>query len=368
MIVGVPKEVKDQEYRVALTPATVKLLTSNGHRVLVQTGAGVGSNISDTEYQNAGAQIVETADKAWSADLVVKVKEPIVAEYSFFRPDLILFTFLHLASNELLTKALLSGGLTAIAYETIENETGQLPLLMPMSEVAGRMAAQVGAFTLQRNAGGRGVLMGGVPGVAPAEVIVLGGGSVGLNAARIAYGMGAHVTVLDINYRRLVDIDDYYRGQVKTKKSNQYNIEEVLPQADLVIGAVLIPGAKTPWLINRKMLTNMRNNAVIVDVSIDQGGCFETSKPTTHSQPTYEVDGIIHYCVANMPGAVPRTSTFALNNQTADYILALANKGINALSGNPGFLKGLNVQNGRLTHPAVAQAFNFEYSPPVPVL
>ncbi len=364
MQIGVPKEIKNHEYRVGITPATVKLLIARGHQVLIETGAGNGSFISDTEYQSAGAQIVPQPKDAWAVDLVVKVKEPVASEYQYLKQSLILFTYLHLASSEILTKALIESGVTAIAYETVENISGQLPLLIPMSEVAGRMATQVGASTLQRNQGGRGVLMGGVPGVSPAEVVILGGGTVGVNAARIAVGMGAQVTMLDVNYSRLVYFDDYYQGRVKTKKSNGHNIEESIANADLVIGAVLIPGAKTPWLISKDMLGIMRQNALIVDVAVDQGGCVETSRPTTHSDPTFEVDGIIHYCVANMPGAVPRTSTFALNNQTADYILALADQGIESLKSNQGFLKGLNIYNGLVTNQAVATTFNLTYTNP----
>jgi alanine dehydrogenase len=361
MLIGLPKEIKDGEFRVGLTPGAVKILIGKGHQVLVETGAGQGSFISDEEYHAVGAQIVADATAAWATDLVVKVKEPITTEYAYLRQELMLFTYLHLASNGALTKALLDSGTTAIAYETVQNQAGQLPLLIPMSEVAGRMATQVGAANLQKHQGGRGVLMGGVPGVAPADVIILGGGTVGANAARIAVGMGAQVTVLDVSHDRLAFFDDIYNGRIQTRKSNQHTIEEAVYQADLVIGAVLIPGGKAPWLITRDMLPKMRKGAVIVDVAVDQGGCIETTKPTTHSNPTYEIDGIVHYCVANMPGAVPRTSTFALNNQTTDYVLMLANEGIAALQNNMSLQLGLNTYRGQITHPGVASAFGLEH-------
>ncbi len=368
MLIGLPKEIKDNEFRVALTPGAVKALTAQGHRVLVETGAGLGSAITDGDYSISGAQIVATAEEAWSAVLVVKVKEPIASEYAYLRQDLILFTFLHLASSEVLTQALLAHKTTAIAYETVQTQTGHLPLLMPMSEVAGRMATQVGAYILQKNQGGRGVLMGGVPGVAPANVVVLGGGTVGANATRIAVGMGAQVTILDVSHDRLAYFDDLYKGQVQTRKSNPHAIEEAVFEADLVIGAVLLPGKKAPWLITRAMLADMKNGAVIVDVAVDQGGCVETSRPTTHSQSTFEVDGIVHYCVANMPGAVPRTSTFALTNQTLDYVLLLANRGLSALQEYPALQAGLNTYGGHVTHPGVASAFGIEAITPPQLL
>jgi alanine dehydrogenase len=364
MLIGLPKEIKDGEFRVGLTPGAVKALIAKDHQVLVETRAGQGSFISDEEYHAVGAQIVADATAAWAADLVVKVKEPITTEYAYLRQELMLFTYLHLASNEALTKALLDSGTTAIAYETVQNQAGQLPLLIPMSEVAGRMATQVGAANLQKHQGGRGVLMGGVPGVAPADVIILGGGTVGANAARIAVGMGAQVTVLDVSHDRLAFFDDIYNGRIQTRKSNRHTIEESVYQADLVIGAVLIPGGKAPWLITRDMLPKMRKGAVIVDVAVDQGGCIETTKPTTHSNPTYEIDGIVHYCVANMPGAVPRTSTFALNNQTTDYVMLLANQGVGALLGNLALQSGLNTHQGQVTHPRVAEAFDLEFINP----
>lgn len=358
MRIGVPKEIKDSEYRVGLIPATVRLLSNHGHAVLVEKGAGEGSYIADADYEAAGATLVASAEEAWSADLIVKVKEPLPCEYPYLRPDAILFTYLHLASNVSLTRALLDSGMSAIAYETVTDQNGHLPLLMPMSAVAGRMAAQVGAAILQKSAGGRGVLMGGVPGVAPAEVVILGGGTVGANAARIAVGMGAQVSVLDIGQARLAYFDDLYKGQLQTRKSNPHAIEEAITKADLVIGAVLIPGGKAPWLVTKAMLRMMRKHAVIVDVAVDQGGCVETTRPTTHSQPTFMIDDIVHYCVANMPGAVPRTSTFALSNQTADAVLKLANQGLTALSGDRCLLAGLNTHRHQLTHPAVGEAFN----------
>jgi alanine dehydrogenase len=361
VLIGLPKEIKDNEFRVGLTPGAVKMLIARGHQVFVETGAGEGSFISDEQYRAVGAQIVADAKDAWAAELIVKVKEPVATEYPYLRQDMTLFTYLHLASNKPLTKALLASGTTAIAYETVQNQAGQLPLLIPMSEVAGRMATQVGASILQKHNGGRGVLMGGVPGVAPANVTILGGGTVGANAARIAVGMGAQVTVLDVSHDRLAYFDDIYNGRIQTRKSNEHTIEEAVYEADLVIGAVLIPGGKAPWLVTRDMLSKMRKGAVIVDVAVDQGGCVETSKPTTHSQPTYEIDSIVHYCVANMPGAVPRTSTFALNNQTTDYVLMLADQGIHALLSNPVLQSGLNTYRGQVIHPGVAESFGLEY-------
>lgn len=362
MLVGLPKEIKDNENRVGMTPGAVKALTRRGHRVLVEKGAGIGSSLSDEEYQAAGAELVSNAADAWSAQMVVKVKEPIHSEYQYLREDQILFTYLHLAADPELTQALLKSGATAIAYETVQTADRQLPLLMPMSEVAGRMATQVGASYLQKNNGGRGVLMGGVPGVAPANVAILGGGTVGANAARVAVGLGAQVTVLDISHDRLKYLDDIYRGQLQTRVSDEYNIEEVVTEADLVIGAVLIPGGRAPYLVTREMLSDMNPGSVIVDVAVDQGGCIETTRATTHSNPTYVVDGVLHYCVANMPGAVPRTSTFALNNQTAVYTLRLANEGLDAVRHNPPLQHGLNTHQGKLTYAAVAEAFGLVYT------
>jgi alanine dehydrogenase len=368
MRIGLPKEIKDNESRVGMTPGAVKALTKRDHKVLVEKSAGVESSISDEEYQAAGADIVPYAEDAWSADMVVKVKEPIAAEYNYLRQDLILFTYLHLASDKPLTEALLASGTTGIAYETVQTANGQLPLLTPMSEVAGRMATQVGATYLQKSHGGRGVLMGGVPGVAPANVVILGAGIVGTNAARVAVGLGAHVTVLDISHDRLKYLDDIYRGHLQTRISDEYNIEDVICEADLVIGAVLIPGGRAPWLITRNMLPTMRKGSVIVDVAVDQGGCVETTRATTHSNPTFEIDGVVHYCVANMPGAVPRTSTFALNNQTAVYTLHLANEGLDAVRKDTALQLGLNTYQGAITHPAVAEAFVLNYSHPLSAL
>ncbi len=364
MLVGAPKEVKNNEYRVGLLPGAVKALTRRGHRVLVQSGAGAGSALTDDEYRAAGAEIVAGAEDVWSAEMVVKVKEPVASEYQYLRSDLILFTYLHLAADRSLTDKLLECGTTGIAYETVQTADGKLPLLMPMSEVAGRMATQVGASYLEKHRGGRGVLMGGVPGVQPAEVVVLGGGTVGANAAKVAIGMGAQVIVLDINHDRLQYLDDVFHGHLQTRTSNEYNIEHAVFHADLIIGAVLIPGGRAPWLITRDMLPQMRPGAVIVDVAVDQGGCVETTHPTTHSDPTFVVDGVIHYCVANMPGAVPRTSTFALNNQTLPYTLRLANEGLDALRTSQAMQHGLNTFRGRLTHAAVAEAFDLPFTDP----
>lgn len=365
MLIGLPKEVKDNEYRVGMTPAAVRALAQQGHRIKVQSGAGDGSSFTDLEYQSAGAEIVAGSDGAWAAELVVKVKEPIASEFHYLRQDMMLFTYLHLASNGALTDALLNNGATAIAYETVQTEDGKLPLLTPMSEVAGRMAAQVGATCLQKTHGGRGVLMSGVPGVAPANVAILGAGIVGSNAAKIAAGYGAQVTVLDVNHDRLKYLDDLYRGQLQTRLSDAYTIEEVIYQADLIIGAVLIPGARAPWLISADMLSGMRKGAVIVDVAVDQGGCVETTHPTTHSDPTYEVEGIVHYCVTNMPGAVPRTSTIALSNQTSAYILKLANEGLDAIRNDPALQFGLNTHRGLVTHPALAESLGLQYTDPM---
>ena len=368
MLVGVPKEIKDNESRVGLIPATVRTLVAAGHQVVVQAGAGFGSAIADSEYQQAGATLASDAEEAWAAELVVKVKEPVESEYPMLRPDLVLFTYLHLASNQPLTRALLDAGTTAIAYETVQTDSGQLPLLMPMSEVAGRMASQVGAYYLQRSNGGRGVLMGGVPGVAPAKVLILGGGVVGHNAARVAVGMGAQVTITDISHTRLQYLDDIYRGQLQTMASNQHNLEQLLTNADLLIGAVLIPGKKAPHLISRQMLKLMQPDSVIVDVAVDQGGCIETTRPTTHSQPTFREEGVLHYCVANMPGAVPRTSTFALNNQTASYVLRLAERGLSAIKVDTALQKGLSCFSGVLTCQGVAEAFDMDWRDPAKVL
>lgn len=368
MIIGLPKEIKDNENRVGMTAGAVRVLVRQGHRLLVQSGAGTGSSIADDEYREAGAEIVSEAADAWSAQMVVKVKEPIAAEYAYLRPDLLLFTYLHLAADRALTERLLAAGATAVAYETVQTADGKLPLLTPMSEVAGRMATQVGAAYLQRNNGGRGVLLGGVPGVAPGRVAILGGGVVGTNAAKIALGMGAHVTVLDLSHDRLQYLDDIYRGQLETRTSNEVNVEEAVFAADLVIGAVLIPGGRAPWLVTRGMLSEMKFGSVIVDVSVDQGGCVETSRPTTHSNPTFVIDDVVHYCVANMPGAVPRTSTFALTNQTLPYTIRLAAKGLDAIRESKPLQGGLNTHRGHLTYAAVAREFGLQYVDPLSAL
>jgi alanine dehydrogenase len=360
MQIGVPKEVKIKENRVAMTAAGVTALVKRGHSVMVQAGAGIGSGITDLEYQKAGAIMVETAAEAWSAQMVVKVKEPIETEYGFLREDLLLFTYLHLAAEKHLTDALLKAGTTAIAYETVQVEDGSLPLLTPMSEVAGRLAPQVGAACLLKPNGGRGVLLGGVPGVIPGRVVIIGGGVVGTNSAKIAVGMGARVIIMDVSHRRLAYLDDIFGGRVQTMASNESNIRDVIRSADLVVGGVLIPGAKAPHLITKDMLSSMPEGSVIVDVAVDQGGCVETIHATTHDDPTYVVDGVVHYGVANMPGSVPRTSTFALTNQTIGYALKLADKGLEALKTDMALLKGLNTRYGKLTYKAVGEAFGLE--------
>ncbi len=363
MLVGVPTEIKNHEYRVGLTPAGVRELASHGHQVLVQRGAGQAIGLSDADYEAAGAQLADDAATVFArAEMIVKVKEPQPAECAMLRPGQVLFTYLHLAPDPAQATALLASGCTAIAYETVTDERGGLPLLAPMSEVAGRMSIQAGAHALQKAQGGSGILLGGVPGVAPGEVLVLGGGVVGINAARMALGLGARVTVLDRSLERLRQLDELYGPQLSTVFSTRDAIEARLPHADLVIGAVLIPGAAAPKLVSRAQLALMRPGSVLVDVAIDQGGCFETSHPTTHQDPTYEVDGIVHYCVANMPGGVARTSTFALTQATLPHVLALADKGARqALLDDTGLRNGLNVHAGRLTHRAVAQALGRDY-------
>src|ERR1043166_394016 len=358
MIIGVPKEVKDHETRVGLVPSGVAALREAGHEVLVETHAGEGSSITDREYMQAGAAILETAAEVWKrADLVVKVKEPQKAEYEFFRPNLTLFTYLHLAPLPELTEKLSATRVNGVAYETIREKDGSLPLLTPMSEVAGRMAVQVGAQYLERPSGGRGILLGGVPGVAPGNVVILGGGIVGINAAKMAVGMGAHVTIIDRNLNRLRELDDIFNGQVVTLASNAWTITENLKTADLVVGAVLIPGASAPRLVKREMIANMKRGAVVVDVAIDQGGCFETSHATTHTEPVYFVDGVLHYCVSNMPAAVPHTSTFALTNATFPYLLELADHGLEgACERRPSLREGVNTYNGYITHSGVAES------------
>ena len=356
MNIGIPKEIKTLEHRVAATPAAVHALTHAGHNVFVEAGAGDGSGFADADYAAAGAQIVSVAD-AWSQRLVMKVKEPIAAEYKYLRSDLLLFTYLHLAADRPLTDALLASGTTGIAYETVQTANGALPLLTPMSEVAGRMATQVGAHFLERSQGGRGLLLGGVPGVSKGEVAILGGGVVGTNAAKIALGLGAKVTILDVSHARLQYLDDIFSGQIETRASNVGNIVELLATADLLIGAVLIPGARAPRLVTRDMLSIMKKGSVIVDVAVDQGGCIETIKATTHAEPTYVVDGVVHYGVANMPGAVPNTSTKALSNQTLPYALKLAADPERALLSDPALLLGLNTHAGMLTYEGVGNAF-----------
>ena len=357
MIIGVPKEIKNNEFRVSATPPGVHALVKAGHQVLIEAGAGVGSAITDADYIAAGASIIADVDELWvKADLILKVKEPIAAEYPRMRKGQILFTYLHLAASRECTDAIIKSGTTAIAFETVELN-GQLPLLAPMSEVAGRMSIQVGAASLQKPAGGRGVLLGGVPGVAPAKVVVLGGGVVGVSAATIAHGMRADVTILDLDLNRLRYLDELFNGQVKTIASSAYAIEEQCMAADLVIGAVLVHGAKAPKLVSDALVAKMKPGSVLVDVAIDQGGCFEGSKATTHSDPTFKVHNSLYYCVANMPGAVPATSTAALANATIKYALALANKGWEqACADDPALGKGLNVHEGKIMYQAVATA------------
>jgi alanine dehydrogenase len=359
MIVGIPKEVKDNEFRVALPPGGARELVAHGHRVLVERGAGVGSGFADAEYEAIGACVIDSAAEVWgSAELIIKVKEPVPSEYGCLHSDLILFTYLHLAASEALTRAMRDSGVTGIAYETVEDAQGRLPLLQPMSEVAGRMATQVAAHLLQRPEGGRGILMGGVPGTRPAQVVILGAGTVGENAAQIALGMGAQVTLIDLNIDRLRLMDATLSGRLTTLYSNEANIAEAISTADALIGAVLIPGARAPRLVTRAMLSLMPRGSVIVDVAVDQGGCIETTHATTHSDPTYVVDGVLHYGVANMPGAVPRTSSFALSNATLRHVLRLADLGVDrAFAADPGLAKGLNVRAGNITYGAVAEAF-----------
>ncbi|SDD60738.1 alanine dehydrogenase [Actinokineospora iranica] len=356
MKIAVPREVKNHEYRVALTPAGAHELTAHGHTVFVEAGAGLGSAITDEEYLGAGAKILADAEDVWAeGELVLKVKEPVAAEYPYLRSEQILFTYLHLAADEPLTRALLAAGTTAIAYETVQTETGALPLLAPMSEVAGRLAPQVGAFALMRPSGGRGVLPGGVPGVHPAKVVVIGGGVAGVNATTIAHGMGAEVEVLDTNIDRLRHINAQFHGQVRTTTSTHYAIEQAAKTADLLIGAVLIPGAKAPKLISNTVVAHMKPGSVLVDIAIDQGGCFEDSHPTTHANPTYQVHDSLFYCVANMPGAVPRTSTYALTNATLPHTQSLATQGWRqALQTSQTLAHGLNTHAGALTNPQVA--------------
>ncbi|MBC7655662.1 MAG: alanine dehydrogenase [Frankiaceae bacterium] len=365
MLIGVPKEIKNHEYRIGLTPAGVRELVANGHQVVVQHDGGKSIGLSNDMYRKAGAEISESAADIFArADMIIKVKEPQPDECAMLRPGQLLYTYLHLAPDPDQTKALIASGCTAIAYETVTDRSGGLPLLAPMSEVAGRMSIQAGAHALEKAQGGSGVLLGGVPGVMPAEVLVIGGGVVGINAARMAMGMNAHVTILDRSLNRLKQLDELYGDRLTTIYSTHDAIEERLPYADLVIGAVLVPGAAAPKLISRSQLTLMRPGSVLVDVAIDQGGCFETSKATTHQNPTYEVDGIIHYCVANMPGGVARTSTFALTNATLPFAVQLANKGYKqAMLDDPHLMNGLNVHAGKVTYEAVARDLGYAYVP-----
>ncbi|MBO8170609.1 MAG: alanine dehydrogenase [Bacillaceae bacterium] len=366
MIIGVPREIKDNENRVALSPAGVETLTQAGHTIYIEDGAGLGSGFTNENFEQAGAHILPTAREVWEkADMVMKVKEPLPPEYDYFRENLILFTYLHLAPEPELTRALMDRKVVAVAYETIQLDDGSLPLLTPMSEVAGRMAVQIGSQFLEKHYGGKGVLLGGVPGVLPANVVIIGGGTVGTNAAKMAMGMGANVTILDINPARLRELDDLYGGRIRTLVSNSYNIAAQVEQADLLIGAVLIPGSRAPKLVTEEMVKSMSKGSVIVDVAIDQGGSIETiDRITTHSNPTYEKHGVVHYAVANMPGAVPRTSTLALTNVTIPYALQLANKGWQqAIEESKPLARGVNVINGQVTYEAVAHALELPYTP-----
>ncbi|APF41158.1 alanine dehydrogenase [Neomicrococcus aestuarii] len=369
MIIGVPTEVKNNEFRVAMTPAGVSEFENRGHEVLIQAGAGVGSGHTDDDYRAVGAEIVESADEVWArADMVVKVKEPIESEFHRLRDGLVLFTYLHLAADKACTDALVNAGTTAIAYETVTNGR-TLPLLAPMSEVAGRLSAQIGAVQLQQPNGGPGILMGGVPGTRPAKVVVIGGGVAGENAAAISAGMGADVTIIDINIARLKEIDTAYAGRIKTLASNKLTIASEVAAADLVIGSVLIPGAAAPKLVTLDMVEKMRPNTVLVDIAIDQGGCFEGSKATTHAEPTFRVHDSVYYCVANMPGAVPQTSTAALTNATLPYALRIADRGWEeALKSDAGFANGLNTHKGKVTFKSVAEAHGYEFTPVSEVL
>jgi alanine dehydrogenase len=362
--IGVAKEIKSDEYRVALTPAGARELGQRGHDVIVETGAGGGSSFTDAAYEAAGARIASVEDVWADADLLLKVKEPIEPEYGRLREGLVLFTYLHIAADEPLTRALIDSGITAVAYETVETDSGALPLLAPMSEIAGRLAAQAGAYFLEKPLGGRGLLLGGVPGVAPGRVVVIGGGMVGYNAAVIAIGLGANVTILERSLDRMRHLEEVLSGRVSLVMSSTLQIEESLREADVVIGAVLIPGAVAPKLITREMVEGMKEGAVLADVAIDQGGCAETSHPTTHSEPVYTVAGVTHYCVANMPGAVPITSTKALTNATLPYVEAIADHGIaEAVARDPALSRGVNVVDGKVTYEAVADAHGLEYQP-----
>ncbi|MEZ5893631.1 MAG: alanine dehydrogenase [Parvularculaceae bacterium] len=369
MLVGVPKEIKNHEYRVGLTPGAVREYVQNGHEVLVQTGAGAGIKASDQVYVAAGAKIAPDAKTVFAkADMIVKVKEPQPAEWVQLREGQILYTYLHLAPDPEQARGLMKSGVTAVAYETVTDPFGGLPLLAPMSEVAGRLSIQAAAYALTAHQGGRGLLMGGVPGVLPSKVLVIGGGVVGTHAARMAVGLGADVTILDRSNRRLAELDELFEGRAKTRYSTYEALDEETDNADVVVGAVLIPGASAPKLVTRDMLKGMKEGSVLVDVAIDQGGCFETSHATTHADPTYVVDGIIHYCVANMPGAVPLTSSHALNNATLSFGLQLANKGLKGLKDNPHLRDGLNIHKGKVTYKAVSEALGVDYTPALDAL
>jgi alanine dehydrogenase len=370
MRVGIPTEIKNNEYRVAITPAGVAELVHRGHEVIIQSGAGEGSAISDADFKRAGAQLINGADQVWGeAELLLKVKEPIEAEYTRMRKGQTLFTYLHLAASKPCTDALMASGTTSIAYETVQTADGALPLLAPMSEVAGRLSAQVGAYHLMRSHGGRGVLMGGLPGVAPAEVVVIGGGVAGYNAARIAKGMGAHVNVFDVNINTLRKIDNESSGAIETRYSSMLDLEDAVKGADLVIGAVLVPGAKAPKLVTNSTVAHMKPGAVLVDIAIDQGGCFEDSHPTTHDDPTFTVHDTVFYCVANMPGAVPRTSTYALTNATIPYVVKLADKGWKAAcQSDPALARGLSTHEGALLSEQVASDLGLAYTDPATLL
>ncbi len=370
MLVGIPTEIKNNEFRVAITPAGVAELTRRGHDVVIQAGAGDGSAISDNDFKAAGAEIVATAKQVWAdADLLLKVKEPIESEYPLMRAGQTLFTYLHLAASKPCTDALMASGTTSIAYETVQAADGSLPLLAPMSEVAGRLSAQVGSYHLMKAHGGRGVLMGGVPGVAPAEVVVIGGGVAGYNAARVAKGMGAHVTVFDLNINTLRKIDGEFGGGIETRYSSMLELEEAVKKADLVIGAVLVPGAKAPKLVTNSTVSHMKSGAVLVDIAIDQGGCFEDSRPTTHDDPTFAVHDTVFYCVANMPGAVPRTSTFALTNATMPYVIKLAEQGWQqACRTDAALAKGLSTHQGALLSEQVATDLDLPFTDPAGLL
>ena len=364
MKIGVPKEIKTDEYRVALTPAGARELVQRGHDVIVETGAGEGSAFADAAYEAAGGRVASVDDVWTDSDLVLKVKEPIEQEYGRLREGLVLFTYLHIAADEPLTHALVESGVAAVAYETVETDAGALPLLAPMSEIAGRLAAQAGAYFLEKPLGGRGLLLGGVPGVAPGRVLIIGGGMVGYNAAVIALGLGANVTILERSLDRMRHLEEVLSGRVSLVMSSSLQIEESLREADVVIGAVLIPGARAPKLITREMVAGMKDGAVLADVAIDQGGCAETSRPTTHSEPVYKVEGVTHYCVANMPGAVPITSTKALTNATLPYVEAIADHGLaEAVARDPALARGVNVLDGQVTYEAVADAHGLDYRP-----